>query len=114
LNEEEECEDLQSDGSFDEAVFHKMSHIIGAGTLWVDNGLHDEVSGEYAPGTHADDEWKAIGCSGPLLVEQDGREGTAGGHWDEECLGHEIMTGWGGVGSKQVVAALSEVLHTIQ
>jgi hypothetical protein len=24
------------------------------------------------------------------------------------------MTGWGGVGSKQFVAALSEVLHTIQ
>jgi hypothetical protein len=83
-----------------------MSHIIGAGTLWVDNGLYDEVSGEYATGTHADDEWKAIGCSGPLPVEQDGGAGTAGGHWDEQCLGHEIMTGYLS-GSAQPVSSIT-------
>jgi hypothetical protein len=86
--------DLQSSGEFDEVVFHEMGHIIGAGSLWVDNGLYIDGSGEYASGTHADDEWKAIGCSGPLPVEQDGGEGTADGHWDEECLQHEVMSGF--------------------
>jgi hypothetical protein len=90
----EDIAELQGNGEFNEVVFHEMAHILGAGTLWVDNGLYIDGSGEYASGTRADDEWKALGCSGPLPVELDGGEGTADGHWDEECLQHEIMSGY--------------------
>lgn len=27
-------------------------------------------------------------------VETEGGSGTAGGHWDEDCLTTELMTGW--------------------
>ena len=84
---------LQADGTLDEVVFHEMAHVLGGGTLWVENGLYTEGSGQYATGTQADNEWKAIGCSGPLPVELDGGDGTANGHWDEDCLGNEILTG---------------------
>ena len=85
---------MQADGIFDEVVLHEMEHVIGLGTLWEANGLYVQGSGEYLSGTHADYEWKAIGCSGPLPVELDGRGGTANSHWDEACLGNEISTGY--------------------
>jgi hypothetical protein len=85
---------MQADGTFDEVVFHEMGHVIGLGCLWEFNGLYIEGTGEYASGTYADDEWKTIGCSGPLPVELHGGDGTADGHWDEDCLGNEILTGY--------------------
>jgi hypothetical protein len=71
-----------------------MGHVLGIGTLWVNNGLYINGSGEYKTGTRADQEWKAIGCSGPLPVELDGGSGTANAHWDETCLRKELMTGY--------------------
>jgi hypothetical protein len=34
------------------------------------------------------------GCSGRPPIEQDGGAGIAGSHFDEECFGDELMTGW--------------------
>lgn len=44
-------------------------------------------------GSSANREWSRI-CDGPLPIETDGGEGTAGGHWDEDCLRTELMTGF--------------------
>jgi hypothetical protein len=53
-----------------------------------------EGSGIYTDDTRAGDEWKEIGCSGPLPIELDGGNGTVDGHWDEKCLLSELMTGF--------------------
>ena len=80
-------------GKLDSVVLHEMGHALGIGTLWDFNGLYSQGSGVYNPGTSADREWKAIGCSGPLPVELDRGIGSANVHWDEECLRYELMTG---------------------
>jgi hypothetical protein len=77
---------LQASGAFSNVVLHEMGHVFGIGTLWERNGLRADGSREYASGTKAADEWRAIGCSGPLPVD------AAGGHWDEKCLATELMT----------------------
>ena len=79
--------------TLDDIVFHEMGHVISLGTLWEENGLYMQGSGEYPSGTYADYEWKAISCSGPLPVELDGGKGTVDSHWDEDCLGNKILTG---------------------
>jgi hypothetical protein len=88
---------LITDGVFDPVILHEMGHVLGVGTLWTDNGLYTQGSGVYASGTRADAEWNSIGCSGPLPVELDGGPGTRDGHWDEECLVNELMTGYSSV-----------------
>jgi len=37
---------------------------------------------------------KLSGCKTPVPVEYDGGDGTACGHWDEDCLIDELMTGY--------------------
>jgi hypothetical protein len=88
-----DLEDLMNSGEFDSVVLHEMAHALGAGTLWEENGLYTPGSGTYATGTHADDAWKSMGCSGPLPIELDFGGGTMDVHWDEECLKAEILTG---------------------
>ena len=66
-----------------------MGHIIGIGTLW---DLDD--NNNYRVNTRATDVWtNDWGCVGTPPIEKDGGPGTALGHWDEECLGNELMTG---------------------
>jgi hypothetical protein len=84
---------LLSDEEFENVVLHEMGHVLGFGINWKANGLYIDGSGTYASGTRADAEWKSIGCSGPLPVELDGKDGTRDSHWDEECLVTELMTG---------------------
>jgi hypothetical protein len=86
---------LLSNGKFENVILHEMAHALGFGTLWEENGVYIEGSGGYASGTYADAEWKRLGCSGPLPVELDFGEGIANGHWDEQCLINELMTGFG-------------------
>ena len=44
-------------------------------------------------GNNAIREWESICGNTPLPIETDGGDGTAGGHWDEDCLRGELMTG---------------------
>lgn len=89
-----DIQNLMADGTWEEVIQHESLHILGIGSLWIENGLHYEGSSVYTSNTNAEREWNAIGCNGRLPVERDGGEGTAGGHWDEDCLGHEMMTGY--------------------
>ena len=76
--------------------------VIGIGTLWGQPGPNGPglVSGSEAEGyTYGGPVAKAVwetewGCTGTPPVEADGGAGTAGGHWDEECMGNELMTGY--------------------
>ena len=75
-------------------ILHEMGHIIGIGTLWDNNNLLD-TNNDYRVDTRATNVWRNDwGCVGTPPVEKDFGSGTALGHWDEECLGKELMTGF--------------------
>jgi hypothetical protein len=74
-----------------------MGHVLGIGTLWDENNAHNQActNGQYNDNTIAQQKWEDLGCTGRLPVETNGNcPGTAGGHWDEECLNSELMTGF--------------------
>jgi hypothetical protein len=91
--DEEDIEWMIAEGLWKGVIIHEMGHVLGIGTLWALNKLHKEKTDEYK-GKFAKEEWKKLGCSGKLPVETDGGPGTAFGHWDEECLNQELMTGY--------------------
>lgn len=67
------------------------------------------LSGEYS-GAHANAQYQAIsGCPAGTSVplENDGRAGTRCYHWDEVCMGHEIMTGVLTAGNVQPLSAIT-------
>jgi hypothetical protein len=112
-------------------LLHEIGHVLGIGTLWVDNNLLD-----YGPWYSRQDWWNSNWNSGlyvgenalreynkitgseheGILVENDGGPGTAGGHPEEHNryhdgsnhvgFGAEIMSGWA---EEEVVEPLSKI-----
>ncbi|WP_236618529.1 PEP-CTERM sorting domain-containing protein [Rhodopirellula europaea] len=86
---------------------------LGFGTLWTDNGVYVNGSGEFT-GANTTAPWQSeFGQGGTPDVELSGGPGTANGHWDEpdgggafsgitdasgRDLTFELMTGWLNVG----------------
>jgi Leishmanolysin len=67
----------------------------GIGTLWTDKGLVGSGSSCPYLGAKATAEFQSIsGCKVAAPTETDGGAGTACGHWDEDCMGSELMTGY--------------------
>jgi hypothetical protein len=91
--DEADVESLMTDGLWTGVILHEMGHVLGIGTMWIQNGVYTAGEDEYV-GSMAKNEWANLGCEGKLPVELDGGSGTAGGHWDEECLNQELMTGF--------------------
>jgi hypothetical protein len=93
-------------------ILHEMGHVLGLGTLWTNNSLYVNGSGQYT-GTHGLAAYKAE-FNQPsatfVPVELSGGPGTADGHWNEVDTGsaltgfvstefggdmrYELMTGW--------------------
>jgi Leishmanolysin len=84
-------------GNLAAVVLHEMGHVLGIGSLW---GLHGLTTSNGQPGNcpyrgpKANAEYKAISGCPAVPPETDGAGGTACGHWDEECLQNELMTGY--------------------
>lgn len=86
---------MQSTGAWSNFIEHEIAHVLGFGTMWSRNSLHSGLtSDDNYRGQYAQQEWERLGCSGDLPIETDGGLGTAGGHWDEQCLAGELMTGF--------------------
>lgn len=80
----------------DDVIFHEIGHILGFGTLF---SYQDLVTGNEYTGQNANDAYQAAyeQATTPLLLEDQGGPGTAGGHWEETTgymQGDEIMTGY--------------------
>jgi len=106
---------LETSGSLEDVILHEMAHVLGLGTLWIDNGVYVTGSGQYtgAYGLAAyQAEFDPLATFIP--VELGGGAGTANGHWDENDGGagltgitdgngndmrDELMTGWLNPGS---------------
>jgi Leishmanolysin len=69
--------------------------FTGIGTLWESLGVTGPDS-ENCPyrGEKAISEFQAISGCGVVPTENDFGPGTFCGHWDEECMGTELMTGY--------------------
>lgn len=99
---------LETAGKLYDVIVHELAHIIGFGTLWEDNNLYNDGSGEYT-GAAALAAYQAEfdPAAAFIPVELGGGSGTANGHWDEVGptsqdgnnstnpmpMG-ELMTGW--------------------
>lgn len=95
---------VNGDGSnaWEMTVLHEMIHVLGIGTIWDNLNLVDEATFRYL-GANGNHEWEflfvteyandpdaALGAP----IEDDGGEGTALGHWEEDVFGDELMTGF--------------------
>ena len=88
-----DLDDMVKDGTIRGVILHEMAHVLGVGTLWEVNKLLDE-NNNYLEDTMATKIWRDWGCVSTPPVEKDFGPGTAFAHWDEECLGDELMTGF--------------------
>jgi len=92
----------------------------GIGTLWVDNSLADSDAApcNYTLQSRASGEYQALsGCTTAIPLEQTGGAGTACGHWAEDCLVDELMTGFA-TGttqplSRMTIASLEDLGYTV-
>lgn len=94
---------LESLDLFEEVIVHEMGHVLGIGTLWnIDapdfnfsrNLLTGTLEEPYFAGKKANVFWNAEGGTEELPIESDFGPGTAFGHWDEDTLNNELMTGF--------------------
>lgn len=109
---------LISQGRYETVIMHEMGHVLGIGTLWSINGLTN-TNLDYL-GVNAKRVWtEDWGCtlSDSPPIEKDFGEGTAGGHWDEDCFQNEFMTGLLGLGenplSTVTIASVEDIGYTV-
>lgn len=99
-------------GSFTDVIKHEMGHVIGFGTLWTNNNVYINNSGQYtgaAALAKYQTEFVGQGAATFVPIELGGGSGTANGHWNEVNGGgsntgivdsqgrdfrNELMTGW--------------------
>ncbi len=99
-------------GRFTDVIKHEMGHVIGFGTLWTNNNVYVNNSGQYtgvAGLAQFRTEFVGQGAAAFVPIELGGGSGTANGHWNEvdgggsntgivDTLGRdfrfELMTGW--------------------
>jgi Leishmanolysin len=92
--------DNLGDEEWNTVILHELGHVLGFGTLFETSGLHSgNLTSDLYLGANANAEWQKLCPNGRIPIETDGGAGTAGGHWDEECLRGELMTGFLGGGS---------------
>ncbi len=76
---------LEAAGTLAAVIAHEMGHVLGIGTLWTQNGVYVNGTGEYT-GANAlaefRDEFNQPDAEF-IPVELDGGPGTADAHWDE-------------------------------
>ena len=99
-----DAQTYESLGLWDDIVLHEMIHTLGFGTLWDYHNLLETTIDDNGTRKPVDDTISSIIFTGEMatyyndgvnpLVETDGGEGTAYGHWDEETYENELMTGY--------------------
>jgi Leishmanolysin len=85
-----------------DTVTHEMGHVLGIGTHWnnvpnIASGLSSDptqcgTNPEFI-GVNAVREYRALGGTGNITIENQGGPGTCDGHWKESIFGAELMTG---------------------
>ena len=88
---------LEESGELLDTLVHEVAHVMGFGTLWVENGVYAAGSGAYT-GRNALATYRAEFDPRATFVpvELDGGPGTQDVHWAEDWAGGpgELMTGF--------------------
>jgi PKD repeat protein len=122
--------DTQMDGllkanQLTDTVMHEMGHILGLGTHWqVLNLTANTLGGNFCGtdpqyiGANAIREYRALGGTGNIKLENLYGPGTCEGHWKESIFGAELMTGFlnGGVAnplSRMTLASMQDLGYSI-
>ena len=106
---------MEADGSLVDVITHEMGHVLGFGTVWTDDNVYVNGSGQYT-GAAAVSAYQSefVGQKNATFVpvELGGGGGTANAHWNEVDGGagptgivdsqgrdmeYELMTGWANV-----------------
>ncbi len=94
-------------------ILHEALHAVGLGTFdgWTNLLTGAGTSAPLFTGSAANAAWRTLGGSrfqfAGVPVENTGGEGTADGHWREEVLGRELMTGYHDSGTTNPLSALT-------
>ncbi len=79
-----DAQNLVNNGTFEAVVLHEMGHVLGIGTLWTNNNLYVNGTGQYTGANGLAQYQTEFDPSATFVpVELDGGAGTANGHWDE-------------------------------
>jgi hypothetical protein len=81
-------------GLWDDIVFHEMMHVLGFGTLWNYGSRSLVQNGEYTGAAGLEAYRRVDADATSIPVETQGGSRTAGGHWSEQALDNELMTGF--------------------
>jgi Leishmanolysin len=79
----------------------------GVGSRWDELGVSGTGVGCPYIGSNAIREFKAISRCNSVPVEQQGGQGTACSHWDEDCMGRELMTGFANPGATNPLSRIT-------
>jgi hypothetical protein len=112
---------LEANGRLGDVIAHEIGHIIGIGTRW---GSHLVGAGSTDPhftGPNAVAAFHGNGSFGytgaPVPVENTGGPGTRDGHWRENVMTNELMTGWLNLTynalSDVTIGALADIGYTV-
>ncbi|CAM9863652.1 unnamed protein product [Laminaria digitata] len=107
---------METSGNFDTVVLHEMGHVIGMGTLWGNCSACDFENNIFDP------EWKCPatvaayndlngnpGGTDADIIELDGGDGTACGHFSELIFGDELSSGAIDTDIQDVYSPLSKI-----
>lgn len=90
---------LQASGRLGAVVLHEMLHILGLGTIWLDNNLLDTSTvtnarflGAGARAACADLHGGGANCSATVPVHSADGDGSRFSHWRESLFTNELMT----------------------
>lgn len=98
---------------------HEIGHSLGIGTLWQYKNLLQggSTNNPTFSGANAIREWRTLGGSGNVPVENTGGAGTRNGHWRETTFGNELMTGFLNSGfnplSRLTIASLRDLGYVV-
>lgn len=97
--DEADVQTLLGNGRLSRVVLHEMLHVVGFGTVWVDQGLLNRADTSDARYTglqariacQADNGGDEV-CATDIPVHSGGGDGSRFSHWSESVFGTELMT----------------------
>lgn len=98
---------------------HEIGHSLGIGTIWEYKNLlrGGTTNNPTFSGANAIREWRTLGGTGNVPVENTGGAGTRNGHWRETTFGNELMTGFLNSGtnplSRLTIASLRDLGYIV-